>query len=121
MGVVQAERSGLVYRGRYDPNIIEKIRDIPGRKWDPKRKVWYLPPAPEVIKVLGKEPKVEISREAREIIKRRVEAELTAQAVKEDERPEPKKPMPIKVKPFGHQVRGYNFALALFGWGDGDE
>ena len=49
------------------------------------------------------------------------EAEMMAQSVKEDDSPEPVKPMPIKVKPFAHQVKGFNIALTLFKWVSDDE
>ena len=29
--------------------------------------------------------------------------------------------MPIKAHPYQHQIRAYNFALKLFGMGDGDD
>lgn len=120
MGVVTVGESGLVYRGRYDPRIVQEIKKIPGRTWDPKRREWYFPARRDALRILEGLPQVNITPEARTVIQNRIEAEMTVQAVKEEERPEPVKPMPVKVKPFAHQVKGFNIAITLFGWGKGN-
>lgn len=121
MGVITAGDSGLEYRGRYDPYVVQVIKQIPGRVWDPKRKVWRFPANLDVLRLLDKVPQIDMTAEARAIIQRRKEAEMMAQSVKEDDSPEPVKPMPIKVKPFAHQVKGFNIALTLFKWVSDDE
>ena len=113
MGVITAGDSGLEYRGRYDPYVVQVIKQIPGRVWDPKRKVWRFPANLDVLRLLDKVPQIDITAEARAIIQRKQEAEMMAQSVKEDDSPEPVKPMPIKVKPFAHQVKGFNIGITL--------
>lgn len=117
MGIITAGDSGLEYRGRYDPYVVQIIRQIPGRVWDSKRKVWHMPANPDVLRLLDEVPQnIEITAEARAIIQRRQESEMMARAVKEDDRPVPVKPMPIKIKlikPFAHQVKGFNVGIAL--------
>lgn len=121
MGIITAGDNGLEYRGRYDPHIVKAIKEIPGRVWDSKCKVWRLPVNSDVLRLLDKAPQIDITAEARAIIQRKQEAEMMAQSAKEDDSPEPVKPMPIKVKPFSHQVKGFNIALTLFKWVSDDE
>ena len=90
---------------------MQVIKQIPGRVWDPKRKVWRFPANLDVLRLLDKVPQIDMTAEARAIIQRRKEAEMMAQSVKEDDDPKPVKPMPIKVKPFAHQVKGFNIGI----------
>lgn len=107
-----AEGGGLVYRGRYNRNLISIIKQLPGRSYNPETKEWFLPAEPEVVETLENNG-VEITAEARELVRQKVEAqEMIAQA-KDQARPEPAKPMPLKghIEPFAHQIKGYNISL----------
>ncbi len=113
MSTITVGKYGLEYRGRYDPYLIEQIKQVPGRRYDPRRKIWHLPVSSEVLRLVEDMPQISLAPEARAVIQRKEEAALTAQAIKGSERPEPTKPMPIKVAPFAHQVRGFNLGVTL--------
>ena len=113
MSTITVGKYGLEYRGRYDPYLIEQIKQVPGRRYDPRRKIWHLPVSSEVLRLVEDMPQISLAPEARAVIQRKEEAALMIQAVKEHERPEPTKPMPIKVAPFAHQVRGFNLGVTL--------
>jgi len=88
----------------------EMIKNIPGRQWDPKRKVWVLPTTLDVIEHL----KHITSNIDKKIIDKYIELkqiqdEITK--IKLADEVEPIEPMPIKVKPFKHQIKAYNLSL----------
>ena len=113
MSTITVGKYGLEYRGRYDPYLIEQIKQVPGRRYDPRRKIWHLPVSSEVLRLVEDMPQISLAPEARAVIQRKEEAALMIHAVKEHERPEPIAPMPIKVTPFAHQVRGFNLGMTL--------
>ncbi len=120
MGIITAGSSGLEYQGKYDPYIVKVIKGIPGRAWDRKRRVWNLPVSASVLELLDI-PQVKITYEARTAIRRKEESSALVHAVKQEELPEPLAVMPVTVKPFAHQVKGFNIAMTLFGWGNEGE
>jgi SNF2 family DNA or RNA helicase len=88
----------------------EMIKTIPGRQWDPKRKVWTLPATLEAIDHL----KHITSNIDKKIIDKYIELkeiqdEITK--IKLADEVKPIEPMPIKLKPFQHQIKAYNLAL----------
>ena len=91
----------------YDAYMIrESIKEINGRYYDNDEKAWVVPNTPENVALLG-------------LLGVELDAELlpmTEAAAQPDE--EPIVPMPIKAKPYQHQIRAFNFALRLFGIGD---
>ncbi len=114
MGTLQATKNGaLIYRGRYDRYVLEQIKMIPGRSWDPDNKVWVLPANKDVLQVFDTLAEVNISPEARALILRREDAKEMVQAIKTEERTKPAKPMPVKIKPFDHQIKAFNIGTAL--------
>ena len=85
--------------------IRESIKEIPGRFYDADNKAWVVPYTQEnaaMLAILG------VHLEDGML-------ETQTEAVAGDETPII--PMPIKAKPYQHQVRAYNFALRLFGVG----
>lgn len=96
----------------YDAYLVkDAIKAIPGRRWDPKKKVWTLPVTVEAIEQLKYIPgKIEpvILERYREL--KRLQDQVKEQKVAE--KVEPIEPIPLKphVKPFQHQIKGYNIA-----------
>ena len=87
----------------------ESIKEIPGRRYDAESKVWFVPLCvgnAALLQTLG----AELNAELRTLVNT-----TKADAVADEE---PIVRMPIKVQPYKHQVRAFNFALRLFG-GDG--
>lgn len=92
----------------YDAFMIrESLKEIAGRFYDPDDKAWLVPFSEEnagLLAMLG----VEL---ATDLI-------FPASADEESAESEtPIVPMPIKAKPYQHQIRAYNFALRRFGIG----
>ena len=115
MGIITSNGTTLEYRGGYNPYIVQTIKQIPGRLWHPDKRIWEFPTTLEVLELLSF-PEVEITPEAMNALRRKREAEKMAQFIKTNaEKAVPKKPMPIKggVKPFDHQVRGFNIGIML--------
>ncbi len=40
---VTVEKDQILIRFPYDPGLVEAVKEIPGRKWDPARKIWAIP------------------------------------------------------------------------------
>lgn len=91
----------------------ELIKEIQGRKWDGLGRVWRVPATLESIEILRSVIKLDSSLEdlylAHRDLKKKTEDEKTALDV------EPIATMPIKVKAFQHQIKGYNMALRMMG------
>ena len=85
--------------------IKESIKEIAGRFYDADDKAWVVPFSPENAATLGL-----LGIQLEEGLCQKSEAQNVG-----DE--EPIIPMPIKAKPYQHQVRAYNFALRTFGIG----
>ena len=82
----------------------ESIKEIPGRWYDAEEKVWYAPctkAAVALLQILG----ADLSAELRAFAD--PERDVTA----DEEVPVCK--MPIKIKPYKHQVRAFNFAMQI--------
>lgn len=92
--------------------VKDAIKAIPGRQWDPNRKVWILPVTIEAIDKLryipGKIDPAIITE-----YQRLKEIKTMTTAMKLAEKVEPIEPMPIKshITPFQHQIKAYNMAL----------
>lgn len=118
LGQVTVKGGALVYRGRYDPYVIEAIREVPGRKWEAGKKEWHLPANQESLNALQPFPGIKISTEAYRLVQSHIDATNAVHIAKQVDKPEPIAPMPIKdVEPFAHQIRAYNIALNLDGVG----
>ncbi len=51
-GTVEATNGVILVRFPYSPALTERIKTIPGRRWDKAHKAWLLPPTPDVIRRL---------------------------------------------------------------------
>jgi len=96
-------------------NNILLIKSIPGRRWNRYKKCWILPLSIESIEKIKDLPGAfdpDILTEYYKLIerKRKTEAERFGSN-------EPIEPMPIRIKPYQHQVRAYNMALMNQGFG----
>lgn len=97
----------------YDAFLVkDAIKAIPGRRWDPRKKVWTLPLTIETVEQLRYIPgKIEpvILERYREL--KRLQDQVKEQKIAE--KVEPIEPMPLKphIKPFQHQIKAYNLAL----------
>jgi len=116
MGVLTTtEKGSLLYRGRFDRRVVEAIKQLPGRRYDPETKEWTMPPDPEAIDLLQQFEQVRITPEAWRAVQAREERAAAVMVAKQEEKPVPLQPMPLKgVEPFAHQITGYNVALSLF-------
>lgn len=97
--------------------IKDLIKEIPGRSWNPQRKVWELPPTRESYeRLLEIAPNLEVSQGSIDLIRQREKWE-NAVANQKDipwQEQEPLKPMPIKATPFQHQIAAYNTVGTIF-------
>ena len=85
--------------------IKESIKQIDGSFYDPDDKAWVVPYSKDnaaTLALLG----VELDES--------LAAEVKPQVAGDEE---PIFPMPIKVKPYQHQIGAYNFALRIYGVG----
>lgn len=123
MGVIGLEKNGeLYYKGRYDPALVEVIREIPGRKWNPKDLSWTFPASMENINKVINFPEIKVSSDAWQAVTQKEEAIIAAQKIKEQEGISiPVREMMINVTPFKHQVDAFNFILHLFRWNEENE
>ena len=88
----------------------EVIKEIQGRYWDPIRKVWIVPFNAEsvaTLRIIGCEFKGVLIDMVSSLIENNDKLELPVEAIE---------PMPIKVKPYQHQVQAYNFIGNLLGF-----
>lgn len=94
----------------------EACRAITGRKWSKARKCWLLPIHPDVVAEVGRMfPSVQVDRDVTVAVERLREQALAVQAAKDAgwEDAVPLAPMPITVKPFQHQVLGFNIGIQI--------
>lgn len=84
----------------------ESIKEITGRFYDADDKAWVVPYSKENVSLLGL-----LGADLDESLLPDIQAQ---DAGDED----PIFPMPIKARPYQHQIRAFNFALSTFGIGD---
>ena len=88
--------------------IKESIKEITGRFYDADDKAWLIPYSEANAALLGLLG---------------VELDDSLCEAKKEEKTEnetPIIPMPIKAKPYQHQIRAFNFAMKMFGVGGDD-
>lgn len=109
--VLTAEGGMLMLRARYEDRDL--CRQVPGRRWNPEKRAWEFPVSEEAVNTVRQLfPAVYIDALVPRALA--LAAENKA-AVKEEEPAEPVEPMPVKTKPFKHQVAAYNVACRLLG------
>jgi hypothetical protein len=102
---LNAIRDGTKIRIYDAYQIKESIKEMTGRFYDPDDKAWIVPYSKENARMLA-------------LLGVSLGEDLLGamdQVVPEDEIPI--LPMPIRAKPYSHQVRAFNFALRMFGIG----
>ena len=93
----------------------ETIKEIPGRIWDPDSKTWTIPCTLDnliTLQLIG----CKMTGDLMELAKEAHRQHRTQDAPKT-----PFEPMPIKARPYAHQIEGYNLAcmaLRIFAGGD---
>lgn len=94
----------------------DKAKEIPGYRWDREQKCWVYPLSLEVYKQICEHfPNVEADNATNAILNDMIARAHNVMKAKLAgwENVEPLKPMPVKVKPFRHQVLGYNIGITL--------
>ncbi len=91
----------------YDSYIFkESIKEIPGRQWHPEEKAWSVPISQqsiETLDLLGCELSDELTDIRQSFVSKNTANENTLL------------PAPLKVSPYEHQLKGYNFACRSMG------
>jgi len=91
-------------------------KSVFGARWNPKDKCWEYPLRPETLRQLTAVfPGLTVAPEVKMAIAEIVDREAIAAEMKAEgwQGAEPVEPMPIRTKPFKHQVAAYNMALNL--------
>lgn len=92
--------------------VKEAIKQIPGRRWNPKKKIWTVPMNIETVDMLRYIPgKIDPHIFDRYNQLKKIQKETNRE--KFIETVEPIEPMPLKqrIKPYQHQIKAYNLAL----------
>lgn len=87
----------------------ESIKEIDGRRYDAESKVWFVPLNDKNIALLVTLG-ASLDDELRAVMQKSI-------AEKAEEPVEPIVPMPIKIKPYNHQIRGFNLCMQNDGFG----
>ncbi len=87
--------------------IKESLKEIDGRFYDADDKAWLVPYTKENVTLIGL-----LGVELDDSL---CEMKVAKKSVDET----PIVPMPIKAKPYQHQIRAFNFAMKMFGIGGG--
>jgi len=96
-----------------DYALKDYISSIPGRQWDPVLRCWVLPLNRNSFEKLSCIRGVRLSQPLMDMFP---EEEHEPEEIPRAADMAPIRPMPIKVKPFAHQVQGFNKALLCFGY-----
>lgn len=100
----------------YEERHIAKL--VPGYTWNKKAKRWDYPLNNESYQGLIENfPGIQVDPKITQAVQALAEREATVRQTKMQgwEGVEPTEPMPIKTKPFGHQVLGYELACKILG------
>ena len=90
----------------------ESIKQITGRLWHPEDKAWSVPITAESIETLDLLG-CELSSELRAMKQNMIASKESGDGI-------PIMPMPIKVNPYAHQIKAYNFACKIMELAGGD-
>jgi len=96
----------------------EKAKSIPGRSWNSADRCWEYPLKPEIFsQIIQAFPGLQVDHAVTVAITEIVERQVLVSQIKttEWENAKPVEPMPIKTKPFKHQVTAFNVACRLLG------
>lgn len=88
------------------------IKNISGREWIPEEKAWGIPLSLQNVEAISS-----IAVLDKELVKFIEQLQVADQVAECDpDMLAPIAPMPIKRKPFQHQIVGFNMALKTFGY-----
>jgi SNF2 family DNA or RNA helicase len=108
------EDGKLTLRCRYEDR--EAAKSVPGYTWNNREKCWQYPLRPEVVgKLAAAIPNLRVDKAVTIATAEIIEREAAVAQAKQAgwEKVKPVEPMPIRSKPFNHQVLGYNVGLQL--------
>lgn len=95
----------------------QKLKSVAGASWNPEFKTWDYPVRPDTVDELNRvfDGQIVIPKEVMFAIRKVAEQEEMIACMKQEgwERATPDAPMPIKVKPFNHQVLAFNIGIKL--------
>ncbi len=86
------------------PKYKEAIKSIPGASWNPVQRCWFIPCTVTAADALRSIPGVPVPDELAQLAP--IDMQDTA-----FEDTVPLRPMPIRVKPYAHQIAAYNLAI----------
>lgn len=107
-------RQRIVLRCNYTDRELAKA--IPGYKWDGTLKRWTYPVHPDTLRQIKETfPLANIDLEVLAAVSEIAQRQQQAARLKSAgwEQAEPLEPMPIRTRPFRHQVLGYNLGITL--------
>jgi len=107
-------QNGLKLYSRFEDR--ELCKSVFGAKWNPREKCWEYPLNPETLgQLMAAFPGLTVEQEVRLAIAEIAEREALAAQIKAEgwQDAEPIEPMPIKTRPFKHQIAAFNMALNL--------
>lgn len=104
----------IALHSRYEDR--ETAKRITGREWNPRHRVWLYPLRAEILNELTIHfPGIEVSPKVSEAVLQVALREQAVYSVKlagwDDAKPA--EDMPVKSKPFAHQVQGFNIGMQL--------
>jgi len=108
------ESDRLILRCRYEDR--DAAKSVPGHVWNNREKCWQYPLRPDVVSRLASTiPGLKVDKAVTIATAQIIEREATIAQAKQAgwKDAEPIEPMPIKTKPFQHQVLAYNIAMQL--------
>ncbi len=100
------ERSGdIAVAFRYNPELVDKVKRVPGRRWNPERKLWTVPVAslPALVKVFGDNYTVAGELPELDLLQKTVDVTAIPTT--------PVEKFTFKTNPFDHQIVGWNFGI----------
>lgn len=108
MASVEMHGDKMLLKCTYDQGQLAK--ELPERKWNPYLKGWEYPLDPKILYMIQLTfPKLKVDERildhVRSHVREKVQKKWTEMQV------EPIEPMPIRTKPFKHQIAGYNRGL----------
>ena len=106
----------IALHSRYEDRVI--ARQIAGREWNPRHKVWLYPLRAETLNELTVNfPGIEVSPKVSDAVLQVAMREQAVHSVKLAgwDNAKPVEDMPVRSKPFAHQIQGYNIACQLLG------
>src|SRR5690606_21820348 len=107
-------RQRITLRCAYQDNALAK--EIPGYKWDGTMKRWTYPIHPDTVRHINEPfPLANIDSDVIKAVTALAKQQEKAARLKAAgwEQAEPLEPMPIRARPFRHQVLGYNLGITL--------